>query len=128
MGTYWTEQIDSEVNSIGLDITSFDSNVMLTIAGEFEEDAKDTAVEIFAQHDHESKTFKLAERFGKKEINANEFKDALLLCYLNMYRNHYDYITSDKGIAETLTLNQWDFTAQGELVDEIKVDEMKYKS
>jgi hypothetical protein len=139
----WWNYLFDDAKEIGLKINSFDID-MQTIKGSFLLNPYEIAQKIINNHGEYSDTYLLSQRYIKDwndivtqhsdGTNTNEvcedkqdefdiladeldntFLDDLLECYLVLLKNHYDYITSEEGIIETIECNEYEFTIDGKL-------------
>lgn len=122
----WWQSIYDDAERACIKITSFDEH---NIKGHFIGSALDCMNAILKEHGEHCETYKAAMEF-EKQIDAamdtesedideleSEFLRAILEEYRIMLRKEYEYITSDKYIAETLESNGYTFTKEGKRHD-----------
>lgn len=142
----WWEMVYEDAKNIGLQITGFDLDRANYCNGRFTEDAIYTARYIRLLHGEQTDTYQLSVDFQeRRDVLVNEwpkddhgeleqvddldaaldtceegFLKALCRQYLRILDKEYDYLTSDEAIADTLTANEYWFTADGELATHLE--------
>lgn len=135
----WWEFTYMDAENIGVQITSFDCYTG-KIAASFIDNAIDTANLIIANHGENTDSYLLATDYIKKrnEILTNmedivddensyayelegdmeqlneQFLYDIKQEYLSILNKEYDYLTSEEQIKETLIVNDYDFTEDGD--------------
>ena len=136
----WWDSTYEDAERIGLKITEFDIGRGSYVKGAFTASACEVAQNIFNEHGEQCETYKTAKDFlhdwqpifneymdeksehyesAEHEDKIQEIEEEFLksLCedYRRMLRDEYEYQTSDEAIAETLRINEYDFTEDGEI-------------
>lgn len=136
----WWEFVYEDAKTVGIKITEFDIDRGSIRA---EADGRETARLIIAGHGQDYDTYKLAEQFNTEydklvrkysdgvktdrvhEDNEDEFdteadelekefNNAIAEEYLSILRKEFEYITSRESIEETIRINEYTFTVEGE--------------
>ena len=140
----WWDHIYEDAKTVRLQIDSFDLDHNRHCTGNFIEYAEDTAKKIIAEHGESCETWGtatnyLAERaelvkkysdgvsidivaedneydFDKEceEIDA-EFLRSILEDYSILLQKEYEYLSNEEAIIETIKVNDYDFTEDGEI-------------
>ena len=129
---YWVwDDIKGDAKEIGLKVISLDDH--RANEGEFMLSAHEVAANIIRDHGEQCETHKTAQSFldtvneiqGKyEELEGAEYEDemmeaedeflkALLEDYRIMYNNDIDYQNSDEAVIEAITINEYEFTKEG---------------
>jgi hypothetical protein len=140
VGYDWWEFIYEDAKTIGLKITSFGLDRQREANGEFLYSACEVAQNIIKEHGKTCSTFETAKSFLEdwqpifndymNEDSENyesydleqdlinieyEFLNSLLEDYSIMLQKESEYLQSEQSIIETIELNDYDFTENGEL-------------
>jgi hypothetical protein len=127
----WYDYLQEEARSIGLNITSFDTD-RHQIEASLTMSADDSAYLILKSHGAECATYALAKQFladferlpsdeyGERDEDAfaalsEDFEHSLAEEYLSLLRKEVEYLMSAESITETITANDYDFTENGEI-------------
>jgi hypothetical protein len=131
----WYESVYEDAETIGLKITGFDLD-RHQISGHMTKDAETVACNIIEEHGKVCETYQDAqkyleelttarniheaadmdgEEFDSSELDS-EFEHTLLEDYRVMLRKDYEYLTGRESIIETIEANDYEFTAEGELI------------
>ena len=140
----WWDHMYEDAKNVLLQIDGFDLDRNRHCTGNFIEYAEDTAKKIIAEHGESCETWGtatnyLAERAelvkkysdgvsvdivsedneydydnDQEEIDA-EFLRSILEDYSIMLQKEYEYMTSEKGIIETIKANDYNFTEDGKI-------------
>jgi hypothetical protein len=131
----WWELTYMDAETIGLKITGFDIGRGCSIDGDWNKSPLEIAEAILANHGEACETYKLASVFKPayetmisvldiKQANetedagayeqtmlefSEEFERELKQEYLSMLRREFEHLTSEEAIAETLTINDYEF-------------------
>jgi hypothetical protein len=142
----WWEWIYADAEEAGLKITGFDLDRAWYCNAQFINDATYTATQVRLNHGEKNDTYQQTTAFWERRDqtagtwqkdengefeNADELDTALdsiaedylktmSLAYLRMLDKVYDELTSDEAIAESLTANEYWFTADGKLATQIE--------
>ncbi len=120
----WWEFAYEDAANIGLEITSFDN---ACISGNFLTHSDSVSAMIKADHGEMCETYKTAieyekaiseagEDAEKQEEAGNEFLKSLLEDYRIMLKKEYEHLTSKEAIIETITINEYEFDIDGNIV------------
>lgn len=132
----WWDWAYEDAATIGLTITGFDIDRGRSISGDIKGSTLDCVEKILTEHGQECDSYKLAAAYKERETvirvsykllaeddSSNEdeeieeleteFKKDLLNYYWKLLDKHYDDITSDEGIKETIIANKYDFEEDG---------------
>lgn len=137
----WWDSIYDDAKEIGLKITGFDLDRNRYAKGEFLLSACEVAQNILNNHGETCETYKTAKGFLEDwQLVFNEYMDenseryesydaeqemqeleddflsSLLEDYSIMLQNEYEYMLSDEYIDEMLTINEYEFTKEGERI------------
>lgn len=135
----WWESTYKDAEQIGLKITSFYLDRNRHAKGEFTLSAAEVAQNIFSNHGETCETYKTAENFmaawqpifndymdeqsekyesreSEDEMQEieNDFLNSLLEDYSIILQNESEYLQSDEAIIETIGINDYEFTEDGE--------------
>jgi hypothetical protein len=142
----WWEAVYEDAKNIGLKLTGFDIDRAQYCTGEWMRDALFTAGEVTEQHGENTPTFLATKLFwsaqndllatcpkdgngepecpeaveDQMDTNEANYLKHLLRLYLQMLNKEYDYLVSDTAIRETIEVNQYWFTADGERADKLE--------
>ena len=122
---FWYEFIKEDLNSIGIELRSFDIE-----RGSFAEihleDFEDTCYLILKFHGENNGTYKIAERYIKEYNSIKDKMDILELDeeyqkefseeVLSMLRKEYEDMISDEYIIDMFQANEYEFTAEGKII------------
>jgi hypothetical protein len=136
----WWDFTYEDAENIGLKINGFDLDRGNYCNGEFILSTSEVAQNVLKEHGGNCDTYKTAENFldefnpvfteyldessdnyesaeseDKMIYLETEFLNSLLEDYRIILRNEYSYLTSEKAIKETLIVNDYDFTENGEI-------------
>jgi len=137
----WWDGVCYDAENIGLKINSFDIDRASYCNCEFMYDACYTANKIIENHGPDCETYKDAAQFLadyektlenaeknedgdflyniETEQELEELEDEFLYSLSEDYRimldKEYEYLTSEEAISETLIINEYDFTEDGEM-------------
>lgn len=141
----WWDGVYMDAENIGLKITAFDIDRNNHAKGEFIGNPNECAVKIMTEHGKDCDTYKLAAAFlqswgelvSKYSDGVNtevvtedneydfdndadelerEFLRDLLSEYAAMLQKECEYLQSDEAIIETIQANEYEFTADGDLI------------
>ena len=145
MEKYWDFNVDydwwdctyMDAENVGLKISGFDIDRGSYCNIDFIEDAEYTANEIIEEHGPDCETYRDSENFLKEfEVLNDKFNDEFLddyevddeienlkdeylhslsENYRIMLQKEYEYLTSEDAIRESLIINDYDFTENGEI-------------
>lgn len=140
----WWDTTYEDAKNVLLEIDSFDLDPNRHAKGSFLSSGLDSAYKIIKDHGKDCDTYKTAENFIKQyetmfakyankekpnlvaegneydfdndltEIEEQFLKD-ILEDYANLLQNDFDYFKSDQSIINTIQMNDYDFTEEGEL-------------
>ena len=139
----WWESVYEDAEICGLKIESFDLDRNRHCEGYFIENAYDSAFKFKENHGAESPTHilsaafiddynKLVEKYSdgvqtdkvadnneyEFDLEANDLEDEYLKSLLEEYslilQKEYEYLSSEEAIAESLRINSYEFTEDGE--------------
>lgn len=140
---WWESVYDDAALSAKLKLTEFELDRGAYCRGEFIDYAKDTADAIIENHGETCETYKTAERYAaecvalwqkypekldedgfddneydrdaeQEEIDA-EFLKSILEDYRIILQKDYEYLAGEEAIIETIKVNEYEFTEDGEL-------------
>lgn len=135
----WWDFILDEAEKLGLEIKEFDTD-RYHIKGHLTDTPQFTIDCILADHGESCDTFKLAKEYKEgfdalpcQEMIFDEcdhepnceteyddlrenFEHALLQEYLTILRHEFEYLTSREQIEESIRVNEYEFTEEGELI------------
>ncbi|NCU31668.1 MAG: hypothetical protein EOM23_01755 [Candidatus Moranbacteria bacterium] len=137
----WWDGVYMDAENIGLKITGFDIDRGSFCNCEFIEDPQTVANKIMEDHGPDCETYKDAGRFlleykrvlenaekdedeefldeYEVEQELEELEDEFLYTlsedYRIMLQKEYEYLTGEEAIKETLIINEYDFTEDGEI-------------
>ena len=138
----WWEQVYEDAGQAGIKITAFDidrgsyceldfidsgaevAHYIIDNHGEMC-DTHQTAKEYLTKRDETVKAAPLDENMDfvdqwelDQELDElrEDFKKAIAEEYLSILRQEYEYLTSEAAIIETIEANEYEFTAEGDLV------------
>lgn len=122
----WWQFTYDDAKNIGLTIIEFNIDRGAFCRGDID-DAIDTARAILKEHGDSCETWQTAKDFHDAvakdgedtedyENLCLEFKYNLLEDYRIILAKEYEYLTSEEAIIETIQINEYEFTADGELV------------
>ncbi|WP_143822987.1 hypothetical protein [Mucilaginibacter sp. MD40] len=135
----WWDWIYDDAEEAGLKITGFDLDRACYCNAQFIHDAIYTATQVRLNHGEKTETMQVTTAFWERRDHAvntwrrdeiGEFENAeeldttldsieedylkaMSLAYLRLLDKVYDELTSDEAIAESLTANEYWFTADG---------------
>lgn len=138
----WYEFTYEDAKNVGLKISGFDIDRGSYCNLDFIESAEAAAHLIIDQHGETCETYKTAESYLKERDKAidtapkdengdfenereldekldeldEEFKKSISEDYLKMLRDEYEYQTSEEAIKETISVNEYEFTAEGKMI------------
>ena len=144
--TNWWQFIYEDAEMSGLKIKGFDLDRAFYCNADFIEDAIKTAGLILENHGEPTNTYQLGLTFTKgreelvqtwpKEANGeftdvddmdlyidrieDKFLEIISSEYLKMLLKEYDYLISDTQVSETLTANEYLFTADGKIANALE--------
>lgn len=131
----WYKYTYEDAENIGLKITSF-GLYPRSITGELTESGESVAKAILKNHGEACETYQTAKNFLDKlealnkkfpkneeienevdficelENLENDFKNSLLMGYIKLLREEYEYLTSEEAIKETLISNEYTFNRE----------------
>lgn len=128
----WWDSIYYDAAQIGLKITGFNIDRGNSIDGELTEYASKVIKLILENHGDGTATYQLAKEYQPKfktvendgeyaeydddqaELVA-DFERELKEEYLSMLKEGYDYLTTREAIVETIEVNEYEFTKNGDL-------------
>ena len=142
----WWDIVYEDSRNIGLKITGFDLDRAHYCNAEFTQDAIYTAKQITANHGEQCDTYHIATDFQQSRDlvvttwpkdetgefeQVDELDEALDNCedrflqslskaYLRILDNEYDHLTSEEAIADSLTANDYWFTADGKMATHLE--------
>lgn len=140
----WWDDIYEDAKYIGLKLTSFDLDRNRHCKGEFLLDAQEVANKIISEHGESCSTYETAKNFLSEwsdlvskysdGINTdivtednqydfdqeaddleNEFLSSLCEDYSMILQRDYEYRYSEEAIIETIEVNEYEFTENGDL-------------
>jgi len=142
----WWDYIYDDAAKIGLKIKSFDIGHNRDIAGRLTVDIAESIDAVLTDHGPSCATYQMARKYRAKlapiqsvirdcadpetddeyaaldnaetalEDLESEYEYDLREEYLAILTQEYDYRTSDEAIIETLELNEYEFTVDGEII------------
>ncbi len=123
----WWDSTFDDAETIGLKIESFEIDRGRHATGTFTKYIGDVIRLIEENHGKDCETFKTAQSFKSDLAQAekaddqdkideieDEFLRSLLEDYSIMLQHEYEYLLSDENTDETIRINEYTFTAQGE--------------
>ena len=136
----WWNDTYEDASNIGLEITSFSLDRANYCNGRFVNCAEETAENIIKEHGEECETYKtaksylenrgiLAEKYSEDNYEEFDYKvnkldenflNALLNDYKDILKEEYEYLQSDESIIETIESNEYEFTVDGKMYEEVK--------
>ncbi len=122
----WWGSIYEDAKNVGIEITEFDIDRSSFCHGNID-DAMKTANKILLVHGKDYKTYKTADAFlcdmsyldddddiAQDETEA-EFGRSILEDYRIILQKEYEYLTSEEVIVEMIKVNEFEFTADGQI-------------
>ncbi len=134
----WWDSVYEDAKNIGLKITSFDLDRNRHATGKFTISANEVAANIFKDHGEMCETFKTAAAFmaewepifnnymdeeseeyesAESEEKLNELEEdflkSILEDYSLMLQKECEYLQSEEAIKETIIINEYEFTKDG---------------
>ena len=121
----WWDSIYDDAHCVGLEITGFDL-YRQERDGKLTDSVLGSIQAIKKNHGKKTDTYKLAlqyEKLAKKheadsdddydEEFIDEYRQALLHVYFEMFQEEYNYLTSKEAIIETIQANEYGFLKDG---------------
>ncbi len=122
----WWDSIYEDAKNVGIEITEFEIERSSFCHGNID-DAIETANKILLEHGKDCETYKTADAFlcdmshldddddiAQDETEA-EFGRSILEDYRIILQKEFEYLTSEEAIVETIEINEFEFTAAGQI-------------
>jgi hypothetical protein len=113
----WWDFVYEDAATIGLKLMGFDD---YKCEGKLTEAVGEVCRRILANHGKACETYRTAVDYYDRKHNGNpyieeDFLHSLLEDYRIMLRNEYEYFTGEGAIAETIRVNEYEFTEAGRM-------------
>lgn len=121
----WWDGIYDDAKNVGITITEFEVDRGSYCRGTID-DAIDTARAILKEHGDSCETYQTAKDFHDAVVKdgeetedyeslCSEFEYSLLEDYRIMLQKEYEDLSSEQAIIETIEVNEYEFTEDGDL-------------